>query len=608
MGWAGKILRVDLSAGTCASEPLNRDWAESYLGQRGLATKYLSEEVDPRVDPLDPANKLIFATGPLTGTMAPTGGRYAVVTKGALTGAIACSNSGGKVGAEIKLAGWDMVILEGRAKTPVFLFIDDDRAELLPADDLWGRSVWEVEPEIKARLGDPRIKVASIGSAGEKGVRYACVINDLHRAAGRSGVGTVMGSKNLKAIAARGTVGVTVADPEAFMAAVASVRSRLDPSPNRQRLIRVGTHAMLDVVQAHGSLPTRNNRDVQFEGVEKINAAAAKQPRPGDGKSNLLTNKACFACTIGCGRISHIDPTHFSVAGRTGFPQASGGLEFENVYALGAMVGVDDLDAVTYANFACNEYGMDTISFGATLAAAMELYEIGAIGDAQTGGIALNFGSAEALVAMSDATGKGEGFGVDIGLGSKRLCEKYGHPELAMVAKGQEFAGYDGRAMQGMALAYATSNRGGCHLRASPFASDFETLELDGKADIVRTTQDERSSTYDSSGICILTAGVVTTEDVGAMLGAACTGDWSVERLRETGERIWNLERMFNIGAGFTGADDTLPPRILETPAPSGSAKGRVAELGKLLPEYYALRGWDGNGVPTDETLSRLQL
>ena len=299
-------------------------------------------------------------------------------------------------------------------------------------------------------------------------MRYACVVNDLHRAAGRSGVGTVMGAKNLKAIAARGSQGVTVADPEAFMAAVASVRARLDPSRNRQRLIRVGTHAMLDVVQAHGSLPTRNNRDVQFEGVEKINVAAAKQPRPGDGKLSLLTNKACFACTIGCGRISHIDSTHFSVTGRDGFPQASGGLEFENVYALGAMIGVDDLDAVTYANFACNENGMDTISFGATLAAAMELYEIGAIGDAQTGGLALKFGSAEALAAMSDATGKGEGFGVDVGLGSKQLCEKYGHPELAMVAKGQEFAGYDGRAMQGMALAYATSNRGACHLRASP--------------------------------------------------------------------------------------------------------------------------------------------
>ncbi|MFQ5785084.1 MAG: aldehyde ferredoxin oxidoreductase family protein [Alphaproteobacteria bacterium] len=608
MGWAGRILRVDLTKGVCSAEPLNREWAGQYLGQRGLASKYLAEEVDPRVDPLDPGNKLIFATGPLTGTMAPTGGRYSVVTKGALTGAIACSNSGGKLGAALKHAGWDMVIVEGRASAPVCLYIEDDRAELAPADDLWGRSVWEVEPEIKARRGDPQIRVASIGRAGEAGVRFACIINDLHRAAGRSGVGAVMGAKRLKAVAVRGARGVSVADPNGFMAAVAAARGKLDPSPNRARLIDIGTHAMLDVVQAYGSLPTCNNRAVQFDGVDKINAAAAKRPRPGDGRPNLLTNKACFACTIGCGRIAHVDSTHFSVAGKPRYQHASGGLEFENAYALGPMIGVDDLDAITFATFVCNEQGMDTISFGASLAAAMELYETGAITTADTGGVALEFGSAAALVAMAGLTGRAEGFGREIGLGARRLCEKYGHPEFAMVAKGQEFAGYDGRAMQGMALAYATSNRGACHLRASPYTSDFETLELDGKADIVRTSQDERASTFDSSGLCIFTAYTFSVADVGAMLTAACGDAWTPERLRETGERIWNLERVFNLGAGFTAADDTLPKRILETPAPSGTAKGRVAELGKMLPEYYALRGWDANGVPTNETLARLGL
>ncbi len=608
MSWTGNILRVDLDAGACVSEPLRRDWAAQYLGQRGLATKYLYDEIDPSIDPLDPGNKLIFATGPLTGTMSATGGRYSVVTKGALTGAIACSNSGGKFGAEFKSAGWDLIIVEGRARGPVYLHIVDGEATLLPADDLWGKSVWDTEAMILERQQDPQLKIASIGRAGECGVRYACVINDHDRAAGRSGVGAVMGSKNLKAIAVRGTRGVAVHDRQAFMAAIKAARVKLDPNPNRKRLSDVGTHAMLDIINAFGGLPTRNNRDVVFEGVSKINAAAVKVPRLGDGRPNLIATKACFACTIACGRVSTIDPQHFTVAGKRRYQKASGGLEFETAYALGAMVGVDDLDAVTYANFVCNEQGMDTISFGATLSAAMELYETGAINDADTGGVALNFGSAEALAAMVQATAKGEGFGVEIGLGAKRLTEKYGHPAFFMGVKGQEFAGYDGRAMQGMALAYATSNRGACHLRASPYASDFATSELEGKAEIVMATQDERAATHDSAGICMFTAGALGLDDIAEQLDAACGGGWTGDRLRETGERIWNLERLFNLDAGFTAADDTLPDRILNEPAKDGSAKGKTAELGALLPEYYALRGWDENGVPKAETLRRLGL
>ena len=600
MSWTGYILRVNLDAGTCVSEPLNRDWAGQYLGQRGLATKYLREEIDPAVDPLDPGNKLIFASGPLTGTMSATGGRYAVVTKGALTGAIACSNSGGKFGAEFKRAGWDMIIVEGRAEAPVYLHIQDGDAVLLPADGLWGQSVWDTETLIRERHQDPQLKIASIGRAGEIGVRYACVINDADRAAGRSGVGAVMGAKRLKAIAVRGTLGVTVNDPQAFMAAIKAARAKLDPNPNRKRLADVGTHAMLDVINAFGGLPTRNNRDVVFEGVSKINAAAVKVPRVSDGRPNLVSTKACFACTIACGRVSTIDPKHFTVAHEPRYRRASGGIEFENAYALGAMVGVDDLDAVTYANFVCNEQGMDTISFGATLSAAMELYE--------TGGVALTFGSAEALATMVQQTAKGEGFGVDVGLGAKRLCDKYGHPEFFMGVKGQEFAGYDGRAMPGMALAYATSNRGACHLRASPYASDFATSDLDGKAAIVKATQDERAATHDSAGICMFTAGALDLDDIAGQIEAACGGGWTGDRLRETGERIWNLERLFNLEAGFTAADDTLPDRILKEPAPEGSAKGKTAELGRLLPEYYALRGWDEHGVPKAETLSRLGL
>ena len=601
MTWQGRVLRVDLARGTCEPEPLNMEWAALFLGQRGLASKYLASEIDPRADALSPANKLIFATGPLTGTRAATGGRYSVVTKGALTGAIACSNSGGYFGAELKNAGWDMVIIEGRAAKPVYLYIRDDDARLLDAADLWGKSVWRAEPEIKARHGDPEIKVASIGRAGEAGVLYACVVNDMDRAAGRSGVGAVMGSKNLKALAVRGAKGVTVKDANAFMAAVDKAASKVEPG----RLAKYGTLAMMDVTQSFGSLPTRNSREVQFEGVSKVNAAAVMATRASDGRSNLVGNKACFACPIGCGRIARIDPTHFSVKDKPEYLKASGGIEYETGFALGPLVGVDDLEAVTYANFICNEHGMDCISFGGALAAAMELFESGAIGEKETGGIRLEFGSAQALSEMAELTAHGKGFGRELGLGAKRLCEKYGHPEFAMVVKGQEFPGYDGRAMQGMALAYATSNRGACHLRANPFADDFAGGPVDGKAAIVKNSQD-RMAAIDSTGLCSFPN--FSMEDIAAHLEPACGGGWTSDRLKQTGERIWNLERRFNLDAGLSADDDTLPERILKEAAKSGSGKGRVAELHRMLPEYYRLRGWDAGGVPTGETLHRLGL
>ncbi len=607
MGWAGRILRVNLTEGRCAGEPLNLDWAEQFLGQRGLASKYLMESMDPGADPLDPGNVLIIATGPLTGTMAPTAGRYSVVTKGALTNAIACSNSGGKVGAEIKLAGWDMVIIEGASPTPVYLSIRDGEAVLKDAGHLWGRSVWETEPAIRAELQDPAVKIASIGRAGEALVRFACIVNDLHRAAGRSGVGAVMGSKNLKAIAAHGTAGVRVDDPPAFMAAVGAAKKSLQPHPSRERLARYGTHAMLDMTHGYGSLPTRNERDVQFEGTERLNAAASQKPHGANGTVNLVTNKACFACTIACGRIAEIDPDHFSIRDKPRYHTASGGLEYENVFALGAMTGVDDIDAVTFANFVCNEHGMDTISFGGALAAAMELFETGAVTIDETG-VDLSFGSAEGLVRMVEECAAGEGFGAEVGLGAWRLCRKYGHPEFSMTVKGQEFPGYDPRAMQGMALAYATSNRGACHLRASPFASDFRTTELEGKVEIVRTSQDERAAVFDSSGICAFTAAAVSVDQIAAMLDGALPSRWTAERLRETGERIWNLERLFNVAAGLGRSDDTLPRRMLLEPAPGGSAKGLVARLDDMLPDYYETRGWDENGEPRGQTLVRLGL
>ncbi|MEL6288715.1 MAG: aldehyde ferredoxin oxidoreductase N-terminal domain-containing protein, partial [Pseudomonadota bacterium] len=311
-GWQGTVLRVDLTAGEVHKDPLNMEWANAYLGERGLATKYLYEMMDPKADAMGPDNVLIFATGPLTGTMASTSGRYAVVTKGPLTDAIACSNSGGKFGAFLKFAGYDLLIVTGRADKPVYLNIDDDKVEILPADDIWGKTVWETEDWIKKTHQNPQMKVASIGVAGETGNRYACVVNDLHRAAGRSGVGAVMGSKNLKAVAAWGTKGVRVDDPVEFMKVVAETHTTLHESRGRAGLTKYGTHAMLDAMQKFGGLPTRNFDDVKFDGAKNVGSRAVREPNE-NGHVNLITNKACFGCTIACGRIAHIDETHFTI-------------------------------------------------------------------------------------------------------------------------------------------------------------------------------------------------------------------------------------------------------------------------------------------------------
>ncbi len=607
MAWANKVLRVNLSTQTCTSEPLNKEWAEAYLGVRGLGTKYLWENMDPKADPLGPDNVLVFATGPLTGTMAPTGGRYAVLCKSPLTGAIACSNSGGKFGAELKFTGYDLLLIEGQAKQPVYLNIADDKVEILPADEIWGTSVWDTEAWIRENRNDPSIKIASCGPAGEKLCRYACIVNDLHRAAGRSGVGAVMGSKNLKAIAVRGTQGVTAADPDEFMGAVKNAHNILAESDGRKELTELGTNAMIDMMQEFGGLPTRNFDAVQFDGTDKINPTAMFDVKP-NGHRNMVTNKACFGCTIACGRIAHIDKEHATVADRPQYQIASGGLEYETAFAFGSMVGVDDIDALTFAGFISNEYGFDSISFGGTLAAAMELYEMGVITDADTDGVALNFGNAEALTIMAEKTGKGEGFGKILALGSRLMCEKYGHPEVAMHVKGQEFAGYDSRALQGMGLGFATSNRGACHLKHIMFDEDMEDISGNNKAEPCKKSQDLVAA-IDATGLClfILDGGIENSHLVD-MLDADLPTRWTEERLLETGERVWNLERRFNLAAGLTMADDTLPKRLLEVPAPTGSAKGKVNELDKMLPEYYKFRGWTEDGQLTNELIDRLKL
>src|SRR5210317_1371229 len=413
MAWTKKVLRVNLTAGTCAEEPLNMEWAAKYLGQRGLASKYLTEEVDPNCDALGPDNKMIMATGPLTGTMASTGGRYSVICKSPLTGAIACSNSGGFLGAEMKFAGWDMIIFEGKSKKPVYLLMQDDSVELRSADHLWGKSAWETDDILHATHQDPQMRIACIGRTAEAGCLYAAVINDKHRAAGRSGVGTVMASKNLKAVAVRGTGGVgNVDDAGAFMSATNDGKAVLaENAVTDQGLPAFGTKVLMNVINGIGGLPARNMRDVGFEGAENISAEAMAEPRSSDGKANLTTNGACFGCTIACGRISTVDPSHFSFKDKPQYQGNSGGLEYEAAWALGADTGVDDLDAITFVNFLCNEDGFDPITFGGTMAAAMEMFEAGILTTEHTDGIELKFGSAEALVAVTELLVSGEGFG-----------------------------------------------------------------------------------------------------------------------------------------------------------------------------------------------------
>jgi aldehyde:ferredoxin oxidoreductase len=424
-----------------------------------------------------------------------------------------------------------------------------------------------------------------------------------------------MGTKNLKALAVRGTKGVgNIKDFKRFMQTTKEKKQILaENAVTGQGLPTYGTQVLMNVINEIGALPTRNSQDVQFEGAGQISGEAMHEKRPSDGKANLVTNNACFGCTIACGRISQVDKNHWSVDNNPKYWGASGGLEYEAAWSLGAANGVDDLEALTVANMICNEDGMDPISFGATVGAVMELYTMGVISKKQLG-MDAPFGSAQALIDLAHQTAEGRGFGPEIGLGSARLCEKYGHPELSMTVKKQEFPAYDPRGIQGMGLTYATSNRGACHLRSYTVASEVlgipvktDPLETEGKPELVKAFQDA-TAVFDSSGLCLFTSFAWTVEDIQPQVDAACEGDWTLDKLMLIGERIWTMERQFNLAAGLTAADDDLPKRLKTEAAKTGPAKGLTSGIDKMKPEYYQIRGWDSDGIPTAETLSRLGL
>ena len=592
----GKLLRVDLTNGTIKEEGIPEEKMKMFLGARGLGSKYLADEIDPKIDPLSPENKLIFAPGPLSGTTAPTGGRYDVITKGPLTGTIAASNSGGFFGAEVKFAGYDMIIVEGRSEKPVYISIRDNDVKIEDASDLWGKDVYETTDLLLEKFGDKRARVACIGPAGEKLVRFAAIMNDKDRAAGRTGVGAVMGSKNLKAIVVRGSKRVEVANPEEFKAVVKEKIDILkENGTTGQGLPTYGTKVLDNIINQNGLYPTYNFQTGVFEGTEPISGEALVD-------KYLVRNKACFACPIGCGRVTRLP------SGLEGE-----GPEYETGWAFGADCGVSDLNAIVEANFICNKLGLDTISTGTTIAAAMELYEKGYLPKEMIEkGPEPRFGSSEAIVYYAWAIGNRKGLGDKLAEGSYRFADSLGHPELSMSVKKQELPAYDPRGAQGHGLEYATSNRGGCHVRGYMISPEIlgspeklDPQQIEGKDQWVKTFQD-LTAVIDAAGLCLFTSFALGLSDYADLVNAATGFNYKDEELLQVGERIWNLERVFNIKTGVGPEQDTLPKRLLEEPMPDGPNKGHVVRLSEMLPKYYKIRGWDEKGYPTDEKLKEL--
>ena len=551
-----KIARVNLTTGEIKVEQLDLDLAHKFIGGRGLGTKILYDEGVATVDPLSPENKLVYITGPLTGAAAPSTGRYMVVTKSPLTGMIASSNSGGIWGQKLKYAGWDAIIVEGAAEGWKYLSIADDKIELLDASEYVGVMSEELDEKLKAKHGEDA-SVLNIGPAGEKQVLLAAIMNDKDRAAGRSGVGAVMGSKKLKAIVVKTTRTKldNIADIDALKAATKRSMDLIkENGVTGSGLRALGTAVLVNIINNVGSLPTKNWQESYFEQAD------------------------------------------------------------EPLWAYGANCGNNDLNAIDEANMWCNEYGLDAIGTPCTIAAAMELYQRGAIKEEDCAGVPLEWGSAKAIIEWTKRMGdpKTE---LDwlMSSGSARLCEHYGMPEISMSVKKQEMPAYDARGIQGIGITYATSNRGGCHVRGymiSPeilgLPQQLDRTVVDDKATWAKIFQD-LTAVIDSMGHCLFTSFAMGAPEYTDLLNAATGTNWTVDQVLEIGDRIYNIERMFNKAAGMKPENDRLPKRLLQDPIVNGPSKGMVSQLPITLPQYYEARGWV-NAFPTDETLKKLGL
>jgi len=527
-------------------------------------------------------------TGPLTGTVM-TSGRYQVVSRSPLTGTICDSSSGGSFGAVLKGAGLDGLVVTGQAGRPVYLYAHDGIVEVRDASSLWGLDTQRTQKAVQEQTAS-KASVACIGPAGENRVLFAAIMNDRDRAAGRGGLGAVMGAKNLKAIAAAGNQAVAIADPEAYKTMTARIERVIDKNPVTGKSLQVlGTSVLVNIINAHGMFPTENFRRGVFNDAEGTSGEKIAE-------TLLQRQSACYKCPIGCGRTT-----------KTKDRQGEGP-EYETVWAFGAQLGISDLTAITEANYACNELGLDTITMGSTIGCAMELCETGAW-DA-----GFRWGDAGKLKGLVEDTAYGRGLGAELGLGSKRLAEKFGRPELAMQVKGMEIPAYDPRGAQGMALSYATSNRGGCHMRAYMIMPEIlghpvflDRFSTAGKPELVALFQDV-SALVDSTVLCRFLQFAMGISTFAEMLRVVTGLDFNDDELMMIGRRIYTLERLYNNRAGFSRADDTLPPRFLQEEFQTGSSRHRVARLEEMLDRYYAVRGWDADGVPLPATLAELGL
>ncbi len=612
-GFMGRILKVDLTEGKISEEALREDWAKEYVGGGGLATRYLYEDILVGVDPYSPANPLIFMTGPLTGTSSASASRYSVVSMSPLTGIWGQANSGGSFGPALKRSGYDGLIFEGISPVPVYLNIANGTAELREADHLWGKTVPETE-DLLQEASDDKVTVAAIGPAGENLVRYAAIMNNKHRAAGRCGLGAVMGSKRLKAIAVAGNEPVPLADYEGFRETARQQFELLDESILKVGFEAFGTNMVSDMVNVRGGYPTQNWQLGEFEHIEAVNA---------EGLTDKVFIKGvkCFACPIACGRGTEIQDGKWQ--GHSGE-----GPEYETTNMFGAMCGVSDMNAITMANYRCNEYGLDTISTGSTIAFAMECYERGILTQEQSGRLPILFGDGDLVVDLVGKIARREGIGDLLAEGTKAMSQRLGQnsAQFAMNVKGLELPAYDPRAAKITGLGYVTANRGGDHMTGyvqgptfidvpfllvdessikDPFVADPEEVK-------VLVDLEDALTVMDAAGGCKFMGILLTAEDISNLIAKATGWEFGVEEYRKSGERIYNLIRAFCVREGITRESDTLPRRLMEEPLPAGPAEGMLIDsetLEMMKDAYYRLRGWDqATGIPKPEKLTELGL
>jgi aldehyde:ferredoxin oxidoreductase len=600
-GYTGKVLRVDLTNEKIATEPINREWTKRFIGGKGLGARYLFEELKPGVDPLSPDNVLMIWTGPLVGTMVPLTSRYAVVTKSPLTGTFLDSYAGGYYGPELKYAGFDGVIIKGRANKPVYLWINDGKAEIRDAKNIWGKDNFKTEELIRKETGQPRARVASTGPAGEKLSLIAGVTSDLTRNAGRGGGGAVFGSKNLKAVAVRGTQGLEVPGMDEFVKMAKEMLLKdVVENPDHSGMITDGTPILVDMSQNAAILPTKDWSSGEFEGSTGINSDALKA-------RVLVRRKACMGCGLACGSYAKVPKGMFKGA-------ATEGPEYETIGLSGSNCGIKNMEAIVKFAEECDKLGLDTMSAGSVTAFAMDLYERKTLTKKDTGGLDLKFGNEDAFVKMPSMIANRQHIGDALADGSKRAAKKIGKgsEKLLVECKGSEFPAYDPRGSIGMALAYATSDRGADHNRAWPVAQDAygsgDPWNPDGKAAIC-VEDNTRTSVKWSFIFCDFYA--VNFKNM-AKYYTAVTGVPADETyLRSIGKRVWNLTRAFNAREGFTRKDDNLPERMEKEPLPSGKTKGKAvsrADFDTMLSEYYKLWSWDDQGRPTRKGLEDVGL